>query len=245
MQAVVCCDLPHLPHLEKPSGGVRPIAVIGNMASAGSAVCPGSMPQRWPQPGAATGRRWIPGGRQIVGHAIHAGMSGYPCCVTLQVDWQIAFHTLCRDHMLVAVELRCPALLPIVAWAYRIHRNLVVHQTPGTPVAPGCGVEMHVFYISLDCRGCRHSSYYADVDPGLYNLGYTCFMNGALQCLCHCMPLMQASFQRNTETVSMNTRLRKGGEHMRLAPLLCTSGEAAHLHDLFSHISTDPLLTAR
>jgi hypothetical protein len=67
-------------------------------------------------------------------------MSADPSCVTVQVDWQNAFHTLCRDHMLVAVEQRCPALLPIAAWAYGRHSHLLVHQAPRTVVRSQCGV---------------------------------------------------------------------------------------------------------
>jgi hypothetical protein len=60
----------------------------------------------------------IQGGSQISGHAIRAGMSPNPGCVTLQVDWQNAFNTLRRINLLVAKEQRCPALQPMVAWAY-------------------------------------------------------------------------------------------------------------------------------
>jgi hypothetical protein len=54
-------------------------------------------------------------GKQMIGHAICTGMYTNPSCVTLQVDWQNTFNTLPRDHMLVVVEERCHALLPIAA----------------------------------------------------------------------------------------------------------------------------------
>jgi hypothetical protein len=51
-------------------------------------------------------------------------MAADPGCVTLQVDWHNAFNTLRRDRMLAAVERRCLALLPMVAWAYGRHSSL-------------------------------------------------------------------------------------------------------------------------
>jgi hypothetical protein len=82
----------------------------------------------------------VPGGSQIVGHALQAGGSADPSCVTVQVDWQNAFNTLRRDRMLDAVAQRCPALLPLAAWAYRRHSHLLVHQSPGTVVSSQSGV---------------------------------------------------------------------------------------------------------
>jgi hypothetical protein len=51
-------------------------------------------------------------------------MAADPGCVTLQVDWHNAFNTMRRDRMLAAVERRCPALLPMVAWAHGRHSSL-------------------------------------------------------------------------------------------------------------------------
>jgi tRNA(Ile2) C34 agmatinyltransferase TiaS len=80
----------------------------------------------------------IPGGSQIGGHAISVGMSANPSCVTLQVDWQNAYNTLRKNNMLVAKEQRCPALQPMVAWAYRRHSHLLVHQSRGTVASNYC-----------------------------------------------------------------------------------------------------------
>jgi hypothetical protein len=82
----------------------------------------------------------VPGGSQIVGHALRAGHSADPSCVTVQVDWRNAFNTLRRDRMLDAVAQRCPALLPMAAWAYGRHSHLLVHQSPGTVVSSQSGV---------------------------------------------------------------------------------------------------------
>jgi hypothetical protein len=62
-------------------------------------------------------------------------MSTDPSCLTLQVDWQNTYNTLRRDHMLVAAEQRCPALLPMAAWAYARHSHLLAHQSPGMVVS--------------------------------------------------------------------------------------------------------------
>jgi hypothetical protein len=71
----------------------------------------------------------ISGGSLIVGHTMRAGMAADPGCITMQVDWQNAFNTVPRDRMLAAVAQRCPALLPMVAWAYGQHSRLLVQHS--------------------------------------------------------------------------------------------------------------------
>jgi hypothetical protein len=70
----------------------------------------------------------VSGGSQIAGHALRAGIAADPGCVTVQVDWQNAFNTLRRDRMLAAVQQRCPALLPMVAWTYGGHSRLLLER---------------------------------------------------------------------------------------------------------------------
>jgi hypothetical protein len=66
-------------------------------------------------------------------HGTHAKLpeqaNGAPAeaeCVTLQIDWKISFNTVRRYRMLAAVAERCPALLPVAAWAYGRHSRLCV-----------------------------------------------------------------------------------------------------------------------
>jgi hypothetical protein len=47
----------------------------------------------------------------------------------VQIDWQNAFNTVRRDCMLAAVAQRCPALLPMVAWAYGQHSRLLIQHS--------------------------------------------------------------------------------------------------------------------
>jgi hypothetical protein len=42
--------------------------------------------------------------------------------------------------MLVTVEERCPALLPMAAWAYGEHSHLIAHHSPRTVVSLQSGV---------------------------------------------------------------------------------------------------------
>jgi hypothetical protein len=145
---VVRRDLPHLPRLlydrllpfEMPSGGVRPIAV-GEVrcrlaALCAPAACPNAGRSLVPLQVAVS----VPGGSQIVGHALRAGLSADPSCATVQVDWQNAFDTLRRDRMLDAVAQRCPALRPMAAWTYGWHSHLLVHQSPRLAVSSQSGV---------------------------------------------------------------------------------------------------------
>jgi hypothetical protein len=76
----------------------------------------------------------------VAGHALRAGIAADPGCITVQIDWQNAFDTLSRDRMLAAVEERCPALLPMVAWAYKQPSRLPVHKAPGVVIHSRSGV---------------------------------------------------------------------------------------------------------
>jgi hypothetical protein len=69
----------------------------------------------------------ISDGSQIVGHAMRAGMAADPGYITVQVNWQNALNTVCR--MLAAVTQRCPALLPMAAWAYGQHSHLLIQRS--------------------------------------------------------------------------------------------------------------------
>jgi hypothetical protein len=80
------------------------------------------MPKHRPQPRPATACS----GSQIVGRALRAGTLADPGCITVQVDWRNAFNTTRRDCMMAAVAQRCPALLPMVAWAYGQHSRLLI-----------------------------------------------------------------------------------------------------------------------
>jgi hypothetical protein len=71
----------------------------------------------------------ISGGIQVVGHALCAGMAAGPGCITVQVNWQNTFKTVRRVRMLAAVAQRCPALLPMVAWAYGQHSRLLIQHS--------------------------------------------------------------------------------------------------------------------
>jgi hypothetical protein len=147
MQAVVRGDLPHLPRLldarflplEKPSSGVRPIAV-GEVwywlaALCALAACPNASRSLLSLQVAIGVLR----GSQIVGQAPWAGLSVDPSCEIVQVDWQNAFNALCKDRMLDVVAQRCPTLLPMAAWAYGWHSHLLVHQSPGMVLSSQSG----------------------------------------------------------------------------------------------------------
>jgi hypothetical protein len=143
MQAVDCSDLPHLPRLlplKKRSSSVCLIAV-GEVrcrlaALCALAACPDAGRSLVPLQ-VAVG---VPGGSQIVGHVLRAGLSADPSCVTVQVDWLNTFNTLRRDRILDPVAQRCPTLLPMAPWAYKRHSHLLVHEFPRTVVSSQSGV---------------------------------------------------------------------------------------------------------
>jgi hypothetical protein len=133
------CDSRLLP-IAKPTGGILPIA-IGEVLYRLAALC--ALAAR-PDAGKSLSPLQlgvgIRGGRKVAGHALQAGIAADPGCITVQTDWQNAFNTLRRDRMLAAVEERCQALLPMVAWAYKQPSRLRVHQVPGVVIHSQSGV---------------------------------------------------------------------------------------------------------
>jgi hypothetical protein len=140
MSAMVQKKLPHVPALlqstllpiSKPCGGIRPIAIgevwyrlaglcaLATCKDVGQSLAPLQL---------AVG---VPGGAQIVGHALAAGIAAEPDCVTLQLDVRNAFNTLSRQRMLKAVAQRSPSLLPFATWSYATLKPLRLRGSAAT-----------------------------------------------------------------------------------------------------------------
>jgi hypothetical protein len=128
MSAMVQGKLPHVPALlqstplpiSKPYGGIRPIA-IGEVRFRLAGLCDlatcKDVGQRLAPLQLAVS---VPGGAQIVGHALTAGIAAEPgcSCLTVQLDLRKAFNTLSHQRMLKAVAQRCPSLQPFATWSY-------------------------------------------------------------------------------------------------------------------------------
>lgn len=118
--------------LDKPGsgGGVRPIAIgetwIRLVGLCAMATCPGAGMSLAPLQ-LAVG---VPGGSQIAGIAVRAGMTAEEDTVTVQVDMRNAFNSLSRQAMLNAVAQRQPELLPFAWWAYRQPARLYLQGAP-------------------------------------------------------------------------------------------------------------------
>jgi hypothetical protein len=126
MSAMVQGKLPHVPALlqstllpiSKLCGGIRPIA-IGEVwyrlaGLCALATCKAEGQSLAPLQSVVG----VPGGAQILGQALAAGIAAEPDCVTVQLDLRNAFNTLSRQWMLEAVAQRCPSLLPFATWLY-------------------------------------------------------------------------------------------------------------------------------
>ena len=120
--------------LQKPHGGVRPIAVgevwyrlatlcaLTACENAGKALAPLQM---------AVG---VSGGLDAVVHALRAALAKDPEAALLTVDQANAFNSVSRAAVFEAVRERVPELLPIVQWAYGAATNLHIVGAPaGTP----------------------------------------------------------------------------------------------------------------
>ena len=129
--------------LQKPGGGVRPIAIgeawyrlamLCALTEVGSEVGASLAPLQ-----VGVGTR---GGVDAVAHAISTALAADPQSVLLSVDMANAFNTVSRDAVLGAVRERMPQLLPVVQWAYGSPSALHVVSAPeGTePVLSRCGV---------------------------------------------------------------------------------------------------------
>jgi hypothetical protein len=120
MSAMVQGKLPHVPALlqstllpiSKPRGGIRPIA-IGEVWYRLAGLCAlATCKDVGQSPAPLQLAVGVPGGAQIVGHALAAGIAAELDCVTVQLDLRNTFNTLSRQRMLEAVAQRCPSLLP-------------------------------------------------------------------------------------------------------------------------------------
>lgn len=127
--------------LEKPDGGVRPIA-ISEAWYRFAGVC--ALRVLNPELGETllplqlgVGTR---GGTETVAHAVSAALEEGLAVFT--VDMQNAFNTLSRAAIFAAVKAAAPQLLPMVQWAYGEPTPLhIVGAPPGTPpVMSACGV---------------------------------------------------------------------------------------------------------
>ena len=150
LNTVISGELPQLPELlastlipfEKPTGGVRPIAVgevwfrlaglcaLSTCREVGLSLAP-------LQQGVG-----VAGGAQNIGHALEAATASDPELVVVQLDFANAFNTLDRTAMLHAVAERAPALLPLATWAYSKPSELLLRDAPAgmQPIVSAAGV---------------------------------------------------------------------------------------------------------
>ena len=148
---ILSAKLPHdcfilessLVGLQKPAGGVRPIAIgeawyrlamLCALSEVGTAVGADLAPLQ-----VGVGTR---GGVDAVAHALSNALESDPQHVLLSVDMENAFNTVSRDAVFATVRERMPQLLPVVQWAYGTPTALHVVGAPeGTePVLSCCGV---------------------------------------------------------------------------------------------------------
>ena len=119
--------------LEKPQGGVRPIA-IGEAFLRLSSICALSTAQNAADLLAplqiGVGISGL-GGAEIPGHSLRLDFCN-PDIVTVQVDLQNTFNLANRDDMVHAVADKMPSLLPYVLMAYQQRSPLVIQRADGT-----------------------------------------------------------------------------------------------------------------
>jgi hypothetical protein len=71
----------------------------------------------------------VPGGCQVLAHALRAGIAEDPEWATLKVDIRNIFNSVRRDSMVAALAARVP-VLPFVQWAYGAPTALHVISVP-------------------------------------------------------------------------------------------------------------------
>ena len=120
--------------LQKPDGGVRPIA-IGEVWYRVAGLCAlTALHELGPSLAPLQLGVGVPGGTEAVGHAVRAALAADPEAVLLTVDQANAFNSLDRSAVFAAVKERAPALLLFVQWAYGGPTALHVVGAPaGTP----------------------------------------------------------------------------------------------------------------
>ena len=76
----------------------------------------------------------VPGGAEIIGHCLAAGIAAHEGVVTIAADLENAFNTADRSAVFAAVAKRAPSIPPYVKWLY------------GTPT------QLHVVGLPLDAE---------------------------------------------------------------------------------------------
>lgn len=129
--------------LQKPEGGIRPIA-IGEawyrvamhcaLAAAGREAGVALAPL---QVGVGTS-----GGVDAIAHAVTSALASDPDNVVMSVDMRNAFNTVSRAAVFAAVKEHVPTLLPVVQWAYGAPSALHLVGAPEgmEPLSSQCGV---------------------------------------------------------------------------------------------------------
>ena len=121
--------------LEKPGGGVRPIAIIQKWYRF-AGVCALWTYARGIGAGLAPLQVGVgtPGGTETVARALASALAENPETLVISVDMANAFNSIHRAAMFAAVQQSAPALLPMVQWAYGEEPPLPIVGAPeGTP----------------------------------------------------------------------------------------------------------------
>ena len=136
--------------LQKPSGGVRPIAVGESLLRLACLCALRTVPTLGASLAPFQLGVGVPGGPQALSHALRAGMAD-TATVTIRLDLENAFNRLDRTVMLQAVADRAPSLLPLATYLYSEPSSLHVGWAPdaqpiscssgvlqGSPLSPTC-----------------------------------------------------------------------------------------------------------
>ena len=124
--------------LEKPGGGLRPIAInetwyrVAGVCALRTYVRGIGARFATLQVGVGTA-----GGTETVAHALASALAEDPETVVISVDMANAFNSIYRTAMFAAVQQSAPALLPTVQWAYGDETPLHIVGAPEA-LLPSC-----------------------------------------------------------------------------------------------------------
>jgi hypothetical protein len=128
--------------LVKPTGGLRPIAIPEALLRVASLCAQAAVHEAGSKLAPLQVGVGVPGGAEIVGHALVSGIATRVDVVTVATDLENAFNTIDRSAVFAAVAKREPGILPYVRWLYGTPTQLHVIGTPleAQPILSSAGV---------------------------------------------------------------------------------------------------------
>ena len=154
LKLILAGTLPRLPDmldsndiaLQKPDGGIRPIAVGEAWTRLGAICALRAHPDLGFDLAPLQLGVGIPGGAECVGHMLRAALQEDPNTHVISLDCTNAFNTVSRQAIANTVHTKAPTLIPFIRWAYGEASRVFLSGAPDDvpPIVFAAGVRQGV-----------------------------------------------------------------------------------------------------